>query len=83
MIQEASQNTGNKARCNSRAHTQEVNGYIKSYFSIFEDNYIYTREIFSFEYFRKNIEWAVFNWNRKRPHSSLNYMTSAELDLQY
>ncbi|MCL4480752.1 MAG: integrase core domain-containing protein [Candidatus Thermoplasmatota archaeon] len=34
----------------------------------------------SFEDFRKYIEWAVSDYNTKRPHSSLNYMTPDEFE---
>ena len=34
----------------------------------------------SFEDFRKYIEWAVSDYNTKRPHSSLNYMTTDEFE---
>ena len=61
-------------------HTSEDNGDIESYFGRFKDDYIYTREFVSFEDFRKHREWAVSDYNTKRPHSSLNYMTPEEFE---
>ncbi|MCL5794597.1 MAG: transposase [Candidatus Thermoplasmatota archaeon] len=62
------------------AHTPEEDGHIESYFGRFKDDYIYTREFVSFEDFRKHMEWAVSDYNTKRPHSSLNYMTPEEFE---
>jgi putative transposase len=62
------------------AHTPEEDGHIESYFGRFKDDYIYTREFVSLEDFRKHIEWAVSDYNTKRPHSSLNYMTPEEFE---
>ena len=42
--------------------------------------YIYTREFVSFEDFRKYMEWAISDYNTKRPHSSLDYMTPDEFE---
>ena len=62
------------------AHTPEEDGHIESYFGRFKDDYIYTREFVSLEDFRKHMEWAVSDYNTKRPHSSLNYMTPEEFE---
>ena len=62
------------------APTPEKYGYIESYFGRFKDDCIYTREFVSLEDFRKHIEWAVSDYNTKRPHSSLNYMTPEEFE---
>ena len=62
------------------AHTPEEDGHIESYFGRFKEDYIYTREFVSFEDFRKYIEWAISDYNTKRPHSSLNYMTPDEFE---
>ena len=62
------------------AHTPEEDGHIESYFGRFKDDYIYTREFVSFEDFRKYIEWAVSDYNTKRPHLSLNYMTPEKFE---
>ena len=62
------------------AHTQEEDRHIESYFWRFKEDYIYTREFVSFEDFRKYMEWAVSDYNTKRPHSSFNYMTPDELE---
>ena len=37
-------------------------------------------EFVSFEDFRKYIEWAVSDYNTKRPYSLLNYMTPEEFE---
>ena len=62
------------------AHTPEEDGHIESYFGRFKDDCIYTREFASFEAFREYMEWAVSDYNTKRPHSSLNYMTPEEFE---
>ena len=62
------------------AHTPEEDGYIESYFGRFKDDHIYTSEFVSFEDFRKYIVWTVSDYNTKRPHSSLNYMTPEEFE---
>ena len=62
------------------AHTPEEDGHIESYFGRFKDDYIYTREFVSLEDFGKRIEWAVSDYNTKRPHSSLNYMTPEKFE---
>ena len=62
------------------AHTPEEDGHIESYFGRFKDDYIHTREFITFDDFRKHIEWAVSDYNTKRPHSSLNYMTPDEFE---
>ena len=36
---------------------------------------IYAREFANFEDFMEYKEWAVSDYNTKRPHTSLNYMT--------
>ena len=64
----------------SHGHTPEEDGHIESYFGRFKDDYIYTREFVSLEDFRKHVEWAVSDYNTKRPHSSLNYMTPEEFE---
>ena len=62
------------------ADTPEEDSHIESYFGRFKDDYIYTREFVSFDDFREYIEWVVSDYNTKRPHSSLNYMTPEELE---
>jgi putative transposase len=37
-------------------------------------------ELVSFGDLRKYMEWAVSDYNTKRPHSSLNYMTPDEFE---
>ena len=37
-------------------------------------------EFVSFDAFREYMEWAVSDYNTKRPHSSLNYMTPDEFE---
>ena len=59
-----------------QTHTPEEDGHIESYFDRFKNDYIYTREFFSFDDFREYIEWATSDYNTKRPHSLLNYMTA-------
>ena len=54
------------------AHTPDGDNRIESYFGRFKDDYIYPREFVSIEDFRKHIDRAVSDYNKKRPHSSLN-----------
>ena len=54
--------------------------YIESYFGRFLKDRIYTMELVSFGDLRKYMEWAVSDYNTKRPHSSLNYMTPDEFE---
>ena len=62
------------------AHTPEEDVHIESYFGGVKDDCIYTREFASFEAFREYLEWAVSDYNTKRPYSSLNYMTPEEFE---
>ena len=61
-------------------HTPKEDGHIESYFGRFKDDYIYTREFARFEAFKKYMESAVSDYNTKKPHSSLNYMTPEEFE---
>lgn len=61
-------------------HTLREEDYIESYFGRFLKDRIYTMELVSFGDLRKYMEWAVSDYNTKRPHSSLNYMTPDEFE---
>ena len=60
--------------------TPVEDGHIESYFDRFKEDYIYIREFVRFDDFREYMEWAVSDFNTKRPHSSLNYMTPDEFE---
>ncbi len=62
------------------ANTPEEDGHIESYFGRFKDDYVYIREFTSYDEFQKYIEWAVNDYNKVRPHSSLYYMTPEEFE---
>lgn len=61
-------------------HTLREEDYIESYFGRFLKDRIYTMELVRFGDLRKYMEWAVSDYNTKRPHSSLNYMTPDEFE---
>ena len=61
--------------------TPVEDGHIESYFDRFKEDYIYIREFVRFDDFREYMEWAVSDFNTKRPHSSLNYMTPDESEI--
>lgn len=61
-------------------HTLREEDYIESYFGRFLKDRIYTMELVRFGDLRKYMEWPVSDYNTKRPHSSLNYMTPDEFE---
>ncbi len=62
------------------AGTPEEDGHIESYFGRFKEDYIHIREFTSYGEFQKYMDWAVNDYNTKRPNSSLHHITPEEFE---
>ena len=63
---------------NTRKRTPEDNGVIESFNGHFKADYIWVMEPTTFAETERIVDEAVFDYNNRRPHSSLNYLTPAE-----
>lgn len=74
------------ARClgirleNTRKRRPEDNGMQESFNGHFKADYMWVREPATFAETVRTVDEAVFDYNNRRPHSSLNYLTPVEYE---
>jgi putative transposase len=65
---------------NTRKHRPEDNGTMESFNGHFKADYMWVREPVTFGETKRIVDEAVFDYNNRRPHSSLNYLTPVEYE---
>ncbi len=65
---------------NTRKRRPEDNGMQESFNGHFKADYMWVREPATFAGTVRIVDEAVFDYNNRRPHSSLNYLTPVEYE---
>ena len=63
--------------------TSEDNGDIESFHSSLKTDYIWVTDLETLEDAKKLMEYAFSDYNRTRPHSSIDYLPSEEFERRW